>query len=56
LIIITDSFLFASSSFIKCQADEFDDPTLLVGGESEKELGRARRVMGSEWVVKVKKR
>jgi phenylpropionate dioxygenase-like ring-hydroxylating dioxygenase large terminal subunit len=27
-----------------------------VGGENEKELGRARRVMGSEWVVKIKKR
>ncbi|KAH9990105.1 SNF2 family N-terminal domain-containing protein [Russula vinacea] len=43
-------------NLILCQADEFDDPTLLVGGENEKELGRARRVMGSEWVVKVKKR
>jgi hypothetical protein len=41
---------------MKCQADDYDDPTLLVGGENEKELGRARRVMGSEWVVKIKKR
>jgi hypothetical protein len=41
---------------MKRQADEYDDPTLLVGGESEKELGRARRVMGSEWVARVKRR
>jgi hypothetical protein len=32
------------------------DPMLLVGGESEKELSRARRVMGSEWVLKLKRR
>ncbi|KAH9017389.1 SNF2 family DNA-dependent ATPase [Lactarius pseudohatsudake] len=38
------------------RAEEGDDPTLLVSGESEKELARARRVMGSEWVVRIKKR
>jgi hypothetical protein len=41
---------------MKSQAEDYDDPTLLVSGESEKELGRARRVMGSEWVVKLKRR
>jgi hypothetical protein len=29
---------------------------MLVGGASEKELARARKVMGSEWVVKLKRR
>ena len=29
---------------------------MLVNGESEKELSRARKVMGSEWVVKLKRR
>ncbi|KAI9451415.1 SNF2 family N-terminal domain-containing protein [Lactarius psammicola] len=38
------------------RAEEGDDPTLLVSGESEKELARARRVMGPEWVVRIKKR
>ena len=41
---------------MKCQADDFDDPTMLVSGESEKELARARKVMGSEWVVKLKRK
>jgi hypothetical protein len=38
------------------QAEEGDDPTLLVSGASERELARARRVMGPEWVVQLKKR
>ncbi|KAH9054910.1 SNF2 family DNA-dependent ATPase [Lactarius vividus] len=38
------------------RAEEGDDPTLLMSGESEMELARARRVMGSEWVVRMKKR
>jgi hypothetical protein len=29
---------------------------MIVSGESEKELARARKVMGSEWVVKLKRR
>jgi hypothetical protein len=41
---------------MKRQAEDGDDPTLLVSGEGEKELARARRVMGSEWVVKMKRR
>ncbi|KAI0255631.1 SNF2 family N-terminal domain-containing protein [Lactifluus subvellereus] len=43
-------------NLILCQADEYEDPTLLVRGESDKELARARRVMGSEWVVRLKRR
>ncbi|KAF8263933.1 SNF2 family N-terminal domain-containing protein [Lactarius quietus] len=38
------------------QSEEGDDPTLLVSGESERELARARRVMGPAWVVPIKKR
>ena len=45
-----------SFSCRKCQADEFDDPTLLVRGEADKDLARARRIMGSEWVVRLKKK
>lgn len=41
---------------MKSQADGYDDPTLLVGSENEKDLARARKVMGSEWVLKVKRR
>ncbi|KAH9958710.1 SNF2 family N-terminal domain-containing protein [Russula dissimulans] len=43
-------------NLILSQAEEYDDPTLLVGGESEKDLARARKMMGPEWVVKLKKR
>ena len=49
-------FFFSPYSHAKCQADEYDDPTLLVRGEGDKELARARRVMGSEWVVRLKRR
>lgn len=49
-------FRFGSLPSIKSQADGYDDPTLLVGSENEKELARARKVMGSEWVLKVKRR
>jgi hypothetical protein len=50
-------FFFAStSSCVKSQADEDDEPTLLVSGEGEDELGCARRVMGSEWVANLKRR
>jgi len=41
---------------MKSQADGYDDPTLLVGGENEKDIARARKAMGSEWVVMLKKR
>lgn len=41
---------------MKCQADGYEDPTLLVGGENDKDLARARKVMGLEWVVRVKRR
>jgi len=35
------------------QADEFEDPTLLMAGEGEKELGRARKAMGNPWIAEV---
>jgi hypothetical protein len=41
---------------VKIQADEHDDPTLLVSGESEKELARAKRLMGPQWVAKLEQR
>jgi hypothetical protein len=43
-------------AYVKSQADQYDDPTLLVSGESEKELGRAKRAMAPEWVAKMKQR
>ncbi|KAN0118821.1 SNF2 family N-terminal domain containing protein [Russula decolorans] len=43
-------------NLILSQADGYDDPTLLVGSENEKDLARARKVMGPEWVVKVRRR
>jgi hypothetical protein len=33
--------------------DGYADPTLLVGSENDKELGRAKKIMGAEWVTKV---
>ncbi|KAI0270502.1 P-loop containing nucleoside triphosphate hydrolase protein [Gloeopeniophorella convolvens] len=43
-------------TLILAQAEQFDDPTLLVSGESEKELGRAKRLMGLDWIARIKKR
>ncbi|EAU87720.1 hypothetical protein CC1G_08756 [Coprinopsis cinerea okayama7 len=37
------------------QAEGLDDPTALVQGNAEKELGRARKTMGPLWVADVKK-
>ncbi|KAG5651444.1 hypothetical protein H0H81_008625 [Sphagnurus paluster] len=34
----------------------YEDPTLLVGSDSDRELGRARKVMGATWVSEVKHR
>lgn len=33
--------------------DGYEDPTLLVGSSAEKELGRARKLMGAAWVAEV---
>ena len=43
---------------MKSQEDECDEPTLLVSGESKKELGCERREMSSESesVVKLERR
>ncbi|RDB23958.1 putative ATP-dependent helicase C23E6.02 [Hypsizygus marmoreus] len=41
---------------ILSQSEGYDDPTLLVGSESDKELGRARKIMGSAWVADVKRK
>ncbi|KAI0041675.1 hypothetical protein FA95DRAFT_1501098 [Auriscalpium vulgare] len=43
-------------NLILSQTDQYDDPTLLVGGDQEKEVGRAKRAMGVPWVQKVKAR
>ncbi|KAG6836974.1 hypothetical protein H0H93_016927 [Arthromyces matolae] len=43
-------------NLILSKTAEGEDPTLLIGGDSEKELARARKVMGSAWVAEVKKR
>lgn len=37
-------------------AEDFEDPTLLVGSDAEKELGRAKKAMGAAWVAEVKQR
>ncbi|KAH9921663.1 P-loop containing nucleoside triphosphate hydrolase protein [Fomitopsis serialis] len=35
------------------QARGFEDPTMLVAGEAEKEVGRAHKLMGAEWVTQL---
>ncbi|TFK37535.1 SNF2 family DNA-dependent ATPase [Crucibulum laeve] len=37
-------------------ANDYEDPTLLVASDSDKELGRAKKVMGASWVADLKKR
>ncbi|KAG6868140.1 hypothetical protein C0993_007214, partial [Termitomyces sp. T159_Od127] len=43
-------------NLILSQTEEYDDPTLLVGSDSDKEIARAKKVMGDAWVAEVKKR
>ncbi|KAG6902647.1 hypothetical protein C0995_013772 [Termitomyces sp. Mi166 len=38
------------------QTEGYEDPTLLVASDSDKELARAKKVMGGAWVAEVKKR
>lgn len=56
LLVSQIGLLTAPVSDVKAQSqtEGYEDPTLLVGSESEKELGRARKVMGSHWVAEVK--
>ncbi|THH13318.1 hypothetical protein EW146_g6890 [Bondarzewia mesenterica] len=49
-------FLRENTMLKKSQAEGYEDPSLLVGSESDKELGRAKRIMGAQWVDKVRKR
>ncbi|KAH0579624.1 hypothetical protein H2248_002474 [Termitomyces sp. 'cryptogamus'] len=43
-------------NLILSQTEEYEDPTLLVGSDSDKELARAKKVMGRAWVAEVKRR
>ncbi|KAF8890769.1 SNF2 family N-terminal domain-containing protein [Infundibulicybe gibba] len=36
--------------------DDYEDPTLIMAGDAEKELGRARKIMGAAWVAETKQR
>ncbi|KAF8176997.1 SNF2 family DNA-dependent ATPase [Pholiota molesta] len=36
-------------------AEEFEDPTMVLGNKSDKELSRAKKIMGIPWVVNVRK-
>ena len=58
LFYLVTHFFASSLSCVKSQEDECDEPTLLVSGESEKELGCVRREMSSksESVVKLERR
>src|SRR5580698_3390040 len=38
---------------IQSQAESYEDPTLLVGSDADKELGRALKTMGAPWVAEV---
>jgi len=38
------------------QAEGFEDPTVLVGSEADKEVARANKLLGPQWVTEVKKR
>ncbi|KAF8064022.1 SNF2 family DNA-dependent ATPase [Lyophyllum atratum] len=43
-------------NLILSQTDGYEDPTLLVGSDGDRELGRARKIMGGTWVAEVKQR
>ena len=35
-------------------ADDYDNPTLIIGSDAEKELNRAKKIMGAAWVAEVR--
>ena len=41
------------SCLLQSEADNFEDPTMLLAGDQEKELNRAIKTMGIQWVNKV---
>ncbi|KAL0564202.1 hypothetical protein V5O48_017851 [Marasmius crinis-equi] len=43
-------------NLILAQAEEYDDPTMLLAGEADKERARALKSKGREWVERVKER
>lgn len=43
-------------NLILSQAEDYVDPTLIMSDDKDKELGRAIKTMGKEWVEKIKKR
>ncbi|KAF9265070.1 hypothetical protein L218DRAFT_1076057 [Marasmius fiardii PR-910] len=43
-------------NLILAQAEEFDDPTMLLAGDADKERARAIKAKGNLWVEKVKER
>ncbi|KAI6115018.1 SNF2 family N-terminal domain-containing protein [Pisolithus croceorrhizus] len=43
-------------NLILSQAEDYEDPTLIMSDDRDKELGRAIKTMGQEWVAKIKKR
>lgn len=43
-------------NLILSQAEGFEDPTLLVGSDADKEVARANTMLGPQWVMEVKKR
>ncbi|KAM5537320.1 hypothetical protein V8D89_009050 [Ganoderma adspersum] len=46
----------AHPHLVLSETDGFDDPTALLGSESDKELARASRLMGPKWVNTLKQR
>jgi hypothetical protein len=40
-------------NFMQSLAEDYADPTMLLGSDADKELARATKVMGAAWVAKV---
>ncbi|TFY67000.1 hypothetical protein EVJ58_g1907 [Rhodofomes roseus] len=53
---LRDGSLLKNTSVVLEQAQGFEDPTMLVASDAEKEVARASKLMGPEWVTQVKKR
>lgn len=55
-ISFTDDLILIPLLPLPCQslADGFEDPSMLVGSESDKELSRAKKVMGAAWAIAVR--
>jgi hypothetical protein len=52
--LLLESLSRYSADFEQSRADDFENPTDLMGDDKDKELARAHKTMGASWVARVR--